>query len=105
MRVSKGPRTAAANAKPASGKLSSASSKLVQNELSPGSPEAVSLENNSNQDDDDVKLPPMREGKGPRIAAAKGKPAKGKLLSTSTKLGLRIRQDVRTKKVFTLKTG
>ena len=105
MRAGKGPRTAAANGKPASGKLLSASTKLVQDELPPGSPEARSLEDSSDQDDNDVRLPPVRAGKGPRTAAANGKPASGKLSSASTKLALGIGQDVRAKKVLTLKTG
>ena len=105
MRANKGPRTAAANGKPASGKLLSASTKLVHDELLPGSPEARSFEDSSDQDDDDVRLPPVRAGKEPRTAAANGKPASGKLSSTSTKLALGIGQDVGAKKVFTLKTG
>ena len=105
MRVDKRPRTAAANGKLASGKLLLASTKLVQDKLSPGSPETRSLEDSSDQDDDDVKLPPMRAGKGLRTAAANGKPASGKLSSASTKLALGIGQDVRAKKVLTLKTG
>ena len=105
MRAGKRPRTAAANGKPASSKLSSASTKLVQDELPSGSPEARSLEDSSNQDDNDVKLPPVRAGKGPRTAAANEKPASGKLSSTSTKLALEIGQDVRAKKVLILKTG
>ena len=47
----------------------------------------------------------MRVGKRPKTAAANGKPANGKLLSASTKLALGIRQDMRAKKVLTLKTG
>ena len=47
----------------------------------------------------------MRAGKGPRTTAANGKPASGKLSSASTKLALGIGQDVRAKKVLTLKTG
>ena len=47
----------------------------------------------------------MRAGKEPRAAAANGKPVSGKLSSTSTKLALGIGQDVRAKKVLTLKTG
>ena len=105
MRAGKGPRTAAANGKPASSKLSSASTKLVQDELPPDCPEVKSLEDSSNQDDDDVRLPPVRVGKAPRTAAANGKPASGKLSSASTKLALGIGQDVRAKKVLTLKTG
>ena len=105
MRAGKGPRTVAANGKPASGKLSSTSPKLVQDELPPDSLEARSLEDSSNQDDDDIRLPLMRVGKRPRTAAANEKPASGKLLLTSTKLALRIGQDVRAKKVLTLKTG
>ena len=81
------------------------STKLVQDELLPGSLEARSLEDSSDQDDDDVTLPLVRAGKGPRTAAANGKPASGKLLSASTKLALGIGQDVRAKKVLTLKTG
>ena len=40
-----------------------------------------------------------------RTVAANGKPASGKLLSASTKLALGTGQDVRAKKVLTLKTG
>ena len=47
----------------------------------------------------------MRAGKGPRTAAANGKLASDKLLLASTKLALRIGQDVRAKEVLTLKTG
>ena len=105
MRAGKGPRTAAANGKPASGKLLSASTKLVKDELPPGSPEARSLEDSSDQDDNNVRLSPVRAGKRPRTAAANGKPANSKLLSASTKLALGIGQDVKAKKVLTLKTG
>ena len=105
MRAGKGPRTAAANGKPASDKLLLASTNLVQDELSLGSTEARSLEDSSDQDDDDIRLPPVRAGKGPKTAAANGKPASGKLSSASTKLALGIGQDVRAKKVLTLKTG
>ena len=83
----------------------SASTKLVQDELLPDSLEARILEDSSDQDDNNVKLPPVRAGKGPRTAAANGKPASGKLSSASTKLALEIGQDVRAKKVLTLKTG
>ena len=105
MRAGKGPRTAAANGKPASGKLSLTSPNLVQDKLPPVSPETRSLEDSNDQNDDDIRLPPMRAGKGPKTATANGKPASGKLLSISTKLALRIGQDVRAKKVLTLKTG
>ena len=105
MRVSKGSKTAATNEKPPRGKLLSALTKLVQDELLPNFPETRSLKDSSNQDDNDVKLPPMRMGKGPRTSAANEKPASGKLLSTSTKLTLGIGQGVRAKKVLTLKTG
>ena len=71
----------------------------------PGLPEAGSLEDSGNQDDDDVRLLPVRAGKGPRTAAANRKPTSGKLSSALTKLALGIGQDVRAKKVLTLKTG
>ena len=105
MRVGKGPRTTAANEKPVSGKLSSASTKLVQDKLPLGFPEARSLEDSSNQDDNNIRLPPVRVGKGPKTATANGKPVSGKLSSVSTKLTLGIGQDMRAKKVLTLKTG
>ena len=105
MRAGKGPRTAAANRKLAIGKISSASTKLVQDEILFSSQEARSLEDSSDQDDNDVRLPPVRAGKGPRTAAANGKPASGKLSSASTKLALGIGQDVRAKKVLILETG
>ena len=105
MRVGKGPKTATANGKPASGKLLLASTKMVQDKLLPGSLEARSLKNSSEQDDNNVKLSPIKAGKGPRTAAANEKPASGKLLLALTKLALGFGQDVRAKKVFTLKTG
>ena len=105
MRAAKRPRTAAANGKPASCKLSLTSTKLVQDELPPGSPKARSLEDSSDQNDNVVKLPPVKMGKRPRTAAANGKPVSGKLLSTLNKLALGIGQDVRAKKILTLKTG
>ena len=106
MRVSKRPRTAAANGKLASGKqLSAVLTKLIQDELSPGAPEARHLKASSNQDNDNVRLPPVRENKRPRTEAANGKPVSGKLLSVSTKLALEIGEDVRAKKVFTLNTS
>ena len=55
-----------------------------------GSPEAKSLKDSSDQDDDNVKLSPMRASKGPKTVVANEKPASGKLLSTSTKLALGI---------------
>ena len=64
MRADKGPRTVIANGKPASGKLSLALPKQVQDELPPDSPEAKSLEDRSDQDDDDVRLLHMRRVKG-----------------------------------------
>ena len=81
------------------------SPKLVQDELPPGSPKARSLEDSSDQDDNDVRLPPLRADKGPKTTAANEKPASKKLLLASTKLALRIGQDMRAKKVFILKTG
>ena len=92
------PRTAAANGKPANGKLLSASTKLVQDELLPGSPEAKSLEDSNNQDDNNVRLLPVKVSKRPRTVAANGKSVSGKLSSVSTKLALGIGQDVRAKK-------
>ena len=105
MRADKGPRTAAANRKPASGKLSSALTKLVQDELPPGFSKARSFVDSSDQDDNDVRLTPLRAGKGSKTTTANEKPVNGKLLLALTKLTLRIRQDIRAKKVLTLKTG
>ena len=105
MRVDKGPRTVAANEKPTSSKLLSASTKLVQNELPPGFPEARSFEDSSNQNEDDVRLPPVKAGKGSKTSIVNGKLASSKLALASTKLALGIGQDVSAKKVLTLKTG
>ena len=105
MRIAKELKTAAANGKPPSGKLLLALTKLVEDELPPGSLEVRSFEDSSDQDNNDVKIPPLRAGKGPRTAAANRKPASGKLSLASTKLALGIGQDVRAKKVLTLKTG
>ena len=105
MRVGKRPSTPTANEKLASGKLSSASTELVQDELPPDSLEARSVEDSSNQNDDDIRLLPVRASKGPETAAANKKLASGKLLSASTKLALGIGRDMRAKEVLTLKTG
>lgn len=69
-----------------------------------GIPEARHLEAVSNQDDDDVRLLPVKKNKKPRTEATNGKPMSGKLLSTLTKLVLGIREDVKAKKVLTLNT-
>ena len=97
--------TIAANEKPVSGKLWLVSTKLVQDELPLGSSKDGSLEDSSDQDDNDVKLPFMKEGKRLGTASVNGKPVSGKLLSTSTKLALGIRQDVKANNIFILKTG
>ena len=65
MRAGKKPRIAVANGKTANGKLLLVSTKLVQDELSPGFPEARSFEDSGKQDDNDVRLPLVRAGKGP----------------------------------------
>ena len=105
VRVGKEPRIAVADEKLASGKLLSASTKLVQDELLPGSSKARSLEDSSDQDEDDIRLQHVRAGKGPKTAAVNKKPASGKLSSVSTELVLGIGLYVRAKKVLTLKTG
>ena len=105
MRVDKGLKIAAANRKPASGKLSLTLTKLVQDELPPGSPKVRSLKDSSNENDNNIRLPFIRVSKGPSIIAANRKPASGKLLSASTKLALGIVQDMRAKKELILKTG
>ena len=91
MRAGKRPRIAATNGKPTSGKLLLASTKPVQDKLPLNSLEVRSLENSSDQDDNDIRLPPIRAGKGPRIAATNEKPASGKLSSASNKFALEIR--------------
>ena len=105
MKAGKKPRTAAVNGKPASGKLLLASTKLGLDKLLLASSEARSLEDSSDQDDNNVRLPFVRAGKSLKTAAANRKPVSGKLLLASTKLALEIGQDVRAKKVLTLKTG
>lgn len=47
----------------------------------------------------------MRTSKGLKTITANGKPITDKLTLTSTKLAIRIKQDIRAKKVFTLKTS
>lgn len=105
MKASKRPKTAATNRKAASGKLLLALTQLVQDKLPFASPKARSPENSSNQDDGNVRLPLLRVSKGSRTPTANGKPESSKLSLASTKLALGIRQDVRAKKVLTLKTG
>ena len=90
MKANKGPRIAATNRKPASNKLLSVSTKLVQEDLLPGCPEARSLKDSSGQDDNDVRLLSVKAGKKPKTAAANGKLASGKLLLVLTKLSLEI---------------
>lgn len=90
MRAGKSPRTAVANKKLASGKLSLVSTTLVQDELLPGFSEARSLENSSDQDENNVGLSSVRAGKRPRTVTTNGKPASGKLLLALTKLALVI---------------
>ena len=105
MRVDKGPRTVASNKKSASGKLLLTTTTLVKNELLPNFLKVKSLEDSSNQDDNDIRLLSLRAGKGPRTTVLNRKPANGKLLLTSNKLALEIGQNVRVKKVLTLKIG
>ena len=105
VKTGKEPKTAAANGKPTNGKMLLASTKLVQDELLPGSSEAKSLENSSNQDSNNIGLPLVKAGQRLKTATANEKPACGKLLSVSTKLALKIGQNVKAKKVLILKTG
>lgn len=105
MRAGKGPKTAVANRKLASGKSLLESSKLVQDELTPGSPEVRNLENSSDQNVDNIRLPPVKASKRPKIGTVNRKPASSKLSLALTKVALRIGQDVRAKKILTLKTG
>lgn len=105
MRVDKRPKIVATNEKPASGKLLSTSIKLVQDKLLPGFLKAKNLKNSSDQDDNNIRLPPVRADKGPRTTIANRKPGNGKLSLVLTKLVIRIGQDVWTKKVLILKIG
>ena len=105
VKTSKEPRRAATNGKSVNNKLSLALTKLVWDKLSLGFPKGRSLEDNSDQDDDNIKLLPKKAGKWPKIAAANEKLVNGKLLLILTKLALKIGQDVRAKKILTLKTS
>lgn len=105
VKTDKRPRTVAANRKLTGKKPLLASTKLVQDELPASSLEAESFEDGSNQDENDVRLPLVRVDKRPKTAANNGKPVNDKLLSVLTKLALGIKQDVRAKKILTLKTG
>lgn len=67
--------------------------------------EARSFKNNSDQKDNDVRLPFVRADKKPKISSTNRKPASNKLLSASTKFALEIGQDVKDKKILTTKTG
>ena len=64
-----------------------------------------SLEDSSNQDNNNVRLPPVRAGKRLTTVTANRKLASSKLSSASTKLALGIEQDVRAEKGLTLKTS
>lgn len=79
MKVDKGSKTTAANEKLANGKLSLASTKLVQEKLAPGSPKARSLKNSSDQDYNNVRLLLVRANKGPKTSAVNEKLASNKL--------------------------
>lgn len=79
--------------------------KLVQDKQPPGVPETRHFEDSNNQNDNDVKLLPVRGKKGLRIEAANKKPVSSKLLLALTKLALKIRQNVRAKKVIILNTS
>ena len=103
MKASKRPKTATTNEKPVSSKLLLASTKLVPDELLPSSSKVRSLENSSNQNDNDIRLPLLRADKRLRTTATNGKPVSGKLSLTLTKLPLRISSDVKGKKILTLK--
>ena len=105
MKAGKGTRTAVANRKPANSKLLLASTKLVQEKLLPGSSKARNFEDSYNQNDNDIKLLPVKAGEKPRTIVTNVKPVSDKLLLTSTKLTLENWQDMRAKKVLTLKTG
>lgn len=67
-----------------------ASTKLVQDKLPLDSPKAKNLENSSNQNDNNVKLLPIKRNKRLRIKAANRKLANDKLALTLTKLVLKI---------------
>ena len=105
VRVGKGPRTIVANGKRANSKLSLILTKLVEDELLLDFLEARNLKDSNNKDDNNIKLSLVRSDKRPKTTAANGKPASSKLSSVLTRLTLRMGQDVRAKKVLTLKTG
>lgn len=90
MSAGKGPTTTAANVKPATSKLLLELTKLVQDELPPGSPEVRILENSCDQDNNNVRLLSVTAGKRPKTATANGKPASDKLSLASTKVTLKI---------------
>lgn len=86
-------------------KLFLASIKLVQDKLLSGSPEARNLENSSDQDDNNIRLLPLKKSKKLKIETINEKSANSKLSSILTKLALKIKQDIEIKKVFILKTS
>lgn len=91
MMVGKKSKTIAANRKLVSGKLLLTTTKSVQNELLHIFPEAKSLKDSSNLNDNNIGLPSIRIDREPKTAAANKKLASSKLLSTLTKYTLEIR--------------
>lgn len=90
VRADKGPMIATIDEKLASTKSSLTLTQLVQDELLLGSLEARNLEESSNQDDNYVRLSPVKASKRPKISVTNRKPISGKLLSASTKLALEM---------------
>lgn len=103
--MSKKSKTAIINKKLRSSKSLSASIKLIQDELLPNFSKVKNFENNFNLVDNNVKLLLVNENKWLKNKATIRKLASDKLSSISIKFILRIRQDVRAKKVLILKVG
>lgn len=83
------------------------STKLIQDKLLVllGSREAKNLQDNNNQDDNYIKLPSVKGNKRPKTEATKGELVNSKLLIALIKFALKIRQDIRAKKILTLNTS
>lgn len=106
VKESKRSQTATANKKLTSSKQLFVSTRLIADKLPPNFSKVRHLKDSSDQNDNDVRLLSMRRNKKVKTKAAiNKKPVNSKLLSVSTKLTLRIRQDVKAKKVFILNTS
>lgn len=98
-------KTVIANRKLSRKRLSLALTKLTQDNLLLRLPETKSFKDSSNWNNNNIRLSFVRADKKSKTVATNKKLISDKLLSTLIKLVLRIKQDIKTKKVSILKTS